>query len=312
MTQATDSAGAFNEAGARALGDVGIECALRYHYNLTRPEIDRLHAAGVGVGFIGEYDTLTWHPILAGYATARAQAADTVAKMQHLGFPQGCIAWATSDTGVAPSSYQAVEPYMQGWSEVVRAAGYRSGLYGGEGLIDWMLDRDLCDAGWAAGATSWNFGHRSDRVVLRQHVGYRSFGGTQCDMNDVLGDCGHWPAPGQATTGTPEGDWLDMATKEEVETIVKKAMVEAAWGDVLLAGKVARPYTYYKVMGDDQLWYLTEDPAGNPRRVKIKNPAIAEAQKRVARANTDAVELDPSTDAQVISTLESFPILVEL
>ncbi len=198
MTQAVDSAGIHTQTSAQALAEAGVACALRYHYNATRAEVDRLHAAGVGFALIGEFDTKTWHPPIHNPEVGPEHGATCVAVATKLGLPAGCVIWLTQDTDFAPGQYDRAAGYWAGAAPVIRAAGFRVGAYGEATFIDLLIDRGLADLAWQAGADAWAGFQNSKHACLRQLPKQDTFGKVQCDLNNVLAaDCGVW-TPGGA------------------------------------------------------------------------------------------------------------------
>lgn len=207
MSQAVDSFGKHTPTSAAALAARGIVGALRYHYNLGRAEIDVLHAANIAVGLIAEFDTATWHPPVASPETGPAHGTKAVQVAQALGFPAGAAVWLTIDT--APNgAHQRIRTYFDGAAPIIRAAGYRVGAYGGDRIIDELVDQGRADLAWIAGARSWAEGATSRHACLRQLVAQPSIGGVTVDLNDVLRpDCGWWMPHGTVPTmTTPEAN----------------------------------------------------------------------------------------------------------
>lgn len=295
---ATDSAYGFNTQGAAALHDAGIHCALRYHYNLTTAERELLHAHGIGVGFIAEYDTITFHPVLAGYHAGDAHGIDTVAKMAGFGFPGGCAGYATADTAIPPQRYPDTEPYVRAFSQRLRAAGYLVGLYGGQGLLDHLYSLGLIDLRWASAARSWDYGHSSGGLVLHQQLGTHYYGGTATDHNTVLGGCGHWPAGGEPYEGE-----LGM---DDVQVLSDK--IDAlGLGLLALAMRTRQPHTAYHIEGDDAISYLSERD-GLPIRVHMQSPVVVDSLRALQYLAPNTVELTHADHQPLIDYAYSLPV----
>jgi hypothetical protein len=305
-TRAVDSFAPHTEVSAAALRAAGISLALRYHYNLTDAEIALLHVQGVDVGLIGEYDTLTWHPILAGPGAGDRHGIDIVAKAVARRFPRGTTAlFATSDTGVAPAQYAEAGRYMAPYAARVRAAGYVVGIYGGEGLVDYLLDAGLADEGWGAGATSWNYGHRSERLALRQLPNQAWFGGVLVDLNDRFREAGAWLAAdlllpaaalvvGSPTPPAPpaEQDHLTMSDVSDVSVILDK-IDQLGLGMLALQLNAGAPRTSFRLTDSDWTGYIDRGPTGAPVRVHIPDPATLDMLKAVGWVDHVTLELEP-------------------
>lgn len=223
--QAVDSMSPHTERSAAALAAAGIRCALRYHYNLTRAEVDVLHRAGIGVCIIGEFD---YHqggrqvsPLLEAPDSGGAHGTRVVDVARSLGAPNGAVLVLTADVMVRPDQFEIVARYLRGAGPVIRGAGYRVGLYGGSLLIDWAHERGLVDWTWEAAARSWSSptGRSADyrpsqSASLRQLVAQPTIGGVTVDLNDYTGrpSPGEWLPDGTASGGahTPRQEDDDM------------------------------------------------------------------------------------------------------
>jgi hypothetical protein len=223
--QAVDSMTPHTDRSAAALAAAGIRCALRYHYNISRPEVDRLHRAGIGVCIIGEFD---YHaggrqvsPLLEQPDAGAAHGQRVVDVARSLGAPGGAVLILTADVMVYPSQFDTVARYLRGAGPVIRGAGYRVGLYGGSLLIDWAHEHGLVDWTWEAAARSWSSptGRSADyrpsqSAALRQLVAQPTIGGVTCDLNDYTGrpSPGEWLPDGGVSAGaqTPRQEDDDM------------------------------------------------------------------------------------------------------
>lgn len=206
IAQGLDALGHPPGLAIHTAGYAGIGHYLR---NTPKPIVDELHANGVDVWLIDEHtaaESLTGPTQWAG----RAHAA--VADLQSIGAPAGVAPYATADTNIRPDQFHIVEAGWQAYGPILQAAGYRRGYYAGEDLIDHLLDLGLIDFGWGVGAISWNHGHWSDRVALRQLPQQTTVGGTTCDLNRIfVSDYGQWSAiPIPIPTPTPEPSEEDM------------------------------------------------------------------------------------------------------
>lgn len=203
--QAVDSASPHTTRSAQALAAGGYGFALRYQYNATRAEVDRLHAAGVGFSLIAEYDTLTWHPPLHSPETGARHGIDAVTVAARIGLPVGATIWFTADTFIGAKDYGRAATYWDGAASVVRRHGYLCGAYGGSKLIDWLIAGGHADRAWQCGAGSWNEGVMSQRAVLVQGGG-GNVGGVAVDINYVtdLAGCGVWMPDGVTGAHTIE------------------------------------------------------------------------------------------------------------
>lgn len=205
MSQAVDSFSPHTDRSCRALADRGIAGALRYQYNTSRAEVDRLHAHGLSFGLIFERNgnAAVVNPEL-GAEHGRAG----VAFARSIGLPEGCaIYFAEADTMVRRDQYPGARRYWTLAAAAARAAGYRCGAYGGSVLIDTLHDEGIVDLTWETGAMSWNEWVHSRTCALRQLIGYHDFGGVQTDLNDVVADdWGQWTPTGAYRPAQPRNE----------------------------------------------------------------------------------------------------------
>jgi len=185
----------YNRPPSAAIAKAGYAGALCYLYNVTPAEIAAHHAAGLCVGLIAEYDTSTYHPVLAGAPAGKVNGADALGKTRALGAPakSGIALWCTADTDVAPSQFSTVGAYLDAFSG--QTPGYATGIYGGADLVDWCIVNGHASHGWVAAAASWSHGHVSAHACLEQLVGGQKLPGTDVD-NILQDDWGQWTPQG--------------------------------------------------------------------------------------------------------------------
>lgn len=160
--------------------------------NLTKSEVDAYRAAGVAVLLVYEYSATAVH----GGASAGTTDADlAVRQAQALGYPQGCaIAFAVDeDTSPNPS---IVDAYARAFTARVRAAGYRSMVYGGLATVRRCADLGLTDLQWQTYAWSGTPTTWDPRVAIRQVQNGVTIAGKDVDLDTAMTtDYGAW-APG--------------------------------------------------------------------------------------------------------------------
>lgn len=200
--QAVDSFSPHTDLSCQALAAAGIVGALRYQYNTSRAEVDRLHRHGLAFALIFER---AGNAALVTPELGERHARDAVAFARSIGLPPGAtIFYAEADTHIRRESFSGATRYWSLAAGPTRDAGYRVGAYGGSKLIDHLREVGVADQTWQTAAESWNEWTESQTRVLRQLIGYRYFGGVQTDVNDVhAADWGQWNADG--TTGPIPG-----------------------------------------------------------------------------------------------------------
>jgi hypothetical protein len=226
VSQAVDAQTPHTARSAKALADAGIVFAAGYHYNSTAAAIANLHAAGRGFLLIAEFDSGSFHPPLTNPETGPDHARRAVAVAQALRYPKGCAIYFTQDTDLQPNQYERALGYWDGADDIVRAAGYRVGAYGEATFIDLLVDRGKADLAWQAGADSWAGFTNSKHACFRQLPKQATFGGVQCDLNNIIkDDCGAW-MPGQSgAQQTPTHPEEDTVTPEDIEAVAQRVAV---------------------------------------------------------------------------------------
>jgi hypothetical protein len=301
--QAVDSMTAHTDRSAAALAAQGVRCALRYHYNLTRAEVDRLHRAGVGVCIIGEFD---YHvngrqvsPPLETPQFGGDHANRVVEVARHLGAPAGAVLILTADIMVRPDQFDTVARYWRLAAPIIRGAGYLVGAYGGSLLIDHLHALGLADWTWEAAARSWSSptGRPSDyrpstTAALRQLVAQSTIGGVTVDLNDYTGrpSPGEWQPGGTVTTGPNIAHQEDDDMPEPVYRFADPSLNPA--GDVPILLRCG-PYTLDDGRQGCGMYWLHLDPLtfalGIDEGKFDDNPPNAAEHYRFARGN-DALD----------------------
>jgi len=183
----------------------GYDVLFRYLYNITPAEVADVRANGLSFSLIAEFDTLTWHPVAQSPAAGEGHGQAAARQARALGAPAGTIIWATADTYVGTAGYGNVAGYLDGFR---RGLGeFRPGLYGGARLIRTMLDQGHADAGWLAGAFSWDdrFPREKAGACAAQLPTQPKVGGVVCDLNEIYAPLnGFWfPVIGAAQQPVP-------------------------------------------------------------------------------------------------------------
>lgn len=149
---------------------VGHDGACRYishesGKSVTAAQVKQLHAWGKNVVLNFE-DSATNAQGGHGQGVADAQFAVAVAKQ--VGAPAGVGIPASVDYEVhaGTGAMFTVVAYFEGWTPILRAAGYLSGAYGTYDVVKTLLDGAHIDLAWQTSA--WSYGNRDPRAVLFQ------------------------------------------------------------------------------------------------------------------------------------------------
>jgi hypothetical protein len=155
MMKGFDCAAIVTTSHAKAMHALGYRFAMRYWYNLTVAEIERLHAAGLAVGLIFEGGAEAVKP---AYYTAERGAVHVnaaVRKAQALGWPRGKTIWYAVDADVPAELMLRLDDYGARTMGPTTTAGYVAGVYGSGAVLSALLAANHAERAWLAGATAW-------------------------------------------------------------------------------------------------------------------------------------------------------------
>lgn len=166
--------------------------------NLTRAEIDAIHAADLDIALVFEYNPQS--ATGGGYAGTQ-DATIAVQKARELGAPRGMAIYFAIDFPVGTeSALQLVDSYMLAARHVCEAAGYEVGAYAGIVPLTRLLDRGLVKYGWQTYA--WSNGQWDPRAVLRQVLNGVTVAGADVDKDlAIWPDFGQWRPDGGVGSG---------------------------------------------------------------------------------------------------------------
>ena len=184
-----------------ALAKAGVRVAGRYLSGgnpLTKAEVARAHAAGVGLALICERSATA---ALQGYRAGSTSGELYAGLAVNLGAPGGVALWRTVDFDPVASQLTDVVNYLDGFAVEVTLAqyngGFRAGVYGGTAVLDEALP---------AGMVKWQAAGWSDGVQvpaeLRQLVTQETIAGVLFDEDLVLGPTYAWMPPVHVTTAS--------------------------------------------------------------------------------------------------------------
>lgn len=199
------------ETSLRAVTDHGGKFVCRYAStpgnpkNLTAPEVQRIHAAALGIVSVFEDEASR---ALRGHSVGHDDAL--VAREQHepLGLPANRPIHFTVDFDMQVDQEAAVADYFHGIRD---ASGHTPvGVYGGLRAATFLHDEGLADYVWQTYA--WSHGQWAPVTHLRQVANGVNWGGFTVDVNEAhAADYGQWsplvqPAPGPGPGPT---NWTD-------------------------------------------------------------------------------------------------------
>lgn len=171
--------------------------------NLTRADIDAIHAAGLSVGFADEYGATE---ALGGASAGTSRARKTVQFARALGVPPGVAFYAPADWDVTDAQKPAVLAYAIAHDVYLRTAGYRGGLYAGYWTVKYLAEHGYGGLLWQTYA--WSGGLWWPGANLRQVANGILVAGADVDRDEpVTTDWGQWPPNGDAMTQPDPLTW---------------------------------------------------------------------------------------------------------
>lgn len=175
--------------------------------HLTAPERDRLLAAGLCIWLSVEGGA---NDALQGASLGASHGAMAVRDATWLSAPKGVALFANVDLDVTPTQWPACRNYLNAFGKIVRAGGYRVGLYGGYNAIAWGSRDKVADIFWQTYA--WSGGRWHPAAQLQQYHNGVTLGGADVDLcRNVADDFGQWTKEGTAM-GAGQDVWNTVIT----------------------------------------------------------------------------------------------------
>jgi hypothetical protein len=286
----------YSYVGADTIAGAGFVGAERYLGTdgrcLTTWERDELLGAGLGIGLIWETAA---DRSLDGYWAGWNDAIAANDYADRLGAP-GVSIWFATDFHAQPGQIDGpITEYYRGARDVSRRPVR---VYGGAPVIDRMAAVLGLGAGWQAAAASWSNYQLSPNACLLQEV--QQIWGGAADTNVVL-------CPDHEIDwlwGRSGGDWLDMASDDDVRRIVREEINSA----LALFYTGSRPIT---IPDDPGVYELTFDAEG--RRVRRLIPSWDEINAfRYVDAMAEADFLGQTrhvTDPAQVAAIRALPVV---
>jgi hypothetical protein len=209
--------------GGAALAAGGFEFAARYvstpgnPKNLTAAEAADLAAHGVWAAVVFE---TTAGRALAGRSAGATDAQKALQQARALGMPAGRPVYMAVDQDVTDPS--RVAPYFQGAASVLGLPAL--GVYGGYGVVKYLLDHGLVTFAWQTAA--WSRGMWDTRAHIRQYATTIKVNGVSCDLDESIHpDYGQWK-PG-VSPNAEEDVALTDAEITKIATLSAKLTLQA-------------------------------------------------------------------------------------
>lgn len=173
-------------AEIRAAGYLGSMRYLGYDDRcVKRPEIDGLHAEGLGVGFV--WETSASRAATGGYEGGHDDAGRAHVCLMELGVPPHIPVFYACDQDMTTGNQAAILDYFRGVHDVTEVllelgTGHAWEGYGEADLMDVLYRFFGREMGWQSGA--WSNRRVSDHACMYQQIGYVM--NDRADRNTVL------------------------------------------------------------------------------------------------------------------------------
>lgn len=167
--------------------------------NLTRAQVDAIHAAGMDVGLVYEYAIRA-----AQQGAARGAHDGDIARVhaRSIGAPSNVTLYCAVDFDAQAADMPNVIAYVAAFRDQVHAYGYRAGVYGGYAVCWAVFQANAGVLLWQTYA--WSHGLWCKGLAVRQTLNGVHVGGVDVDQDQTqVADWGQWPAMG--TPGNPKG-----------------------------------------------------------------------------------------------------------
>jgi len=197
--------GKVDPAAARRMGYRGIIGYVSQDNtgkNLTRPQVDAIHAQGMDVGLVYEYNPKS---ALGGYTQGAVDGGIAVAHARSIGAPAGMTLYAAVDWDVTAAQLSTVHAYARGFSDQMHANGYQAGIYGGYAVC-WYLSQSVW-LGRLWQTYAWSGGKWAPNLSVRQVRNGVHVSGVAVDDDETdVTDWGQWSADGTYPRHSEGGD----------------------------------------------------------------------------------------------------------
>ena len=170
--------------------------------NLTRAQVDAIHAAGMDVGLVYEFNPQS---AAGGMAEGIADANIAVQHARILDAPVGVCLYAAVDWDVQQPSMNAVMAYAHAFQSICATYGYRAGIYGSYNVCWALHSNGYTGLLWQTYA--WSHGLWTNGLAVRQTQNGVHVAGADVDRDETMvADWGQWPAVGRPGITVLEGD----------------------------------------------------------------------------------------------------------
>lgn len=221
------------------MAHTGYRAAGRYlsyepNKNLARGERDRLWAAGMSIFLVWE---TTGEMVLRGFPGAAPDVKEANAQADALDWPKDRPLFYAID--FEPTLAQLRGPIADYFLLAKQNSRRPVAPYGCAKALDFLCgELGIHPFGWQC--LAWSYGRVSEHAALYQTPNWQRLSnpyGPAIDENEIrMPDFGQWhPDQAVAPAAFTQGDEIDMATMEDLKTVVKVEFDEAGLNDLKLA-----------------------------------------------------------------------------
>lgn len=183
---------------------------------ITHDEFTRHVQAGVPVALVDEEGA--GDHALKGYQQGHVDGENSRMRGIALGWPFNRPIYGATDRDISGTQLPIAGEYYRGFRDGL--GEYPAGAYGGKLLLQYLKSNGIVQYAWSSNASSWDHGAIVPGLNLQQHWS-RTPPISDTDVNtSYTADFGQYPFTSLPT------DWLDMATKEEVQAAFKGALMD--------------------------------------------------------------------------------------
>lgn len=149
---------------------------------INAAEYAQLSAQGFEIALNWEFQA---KDCLGGAASGKLHANEAVKQARAVGYPAGSTIYFSADFDATEAQQPVINAYLAAARVILKAAGYRTGVYGGFYVVKRAFDAGVIDDGWQTYA--WSGGQWDVRAAIHQDRNGISEAGCSCDHNTRVG-----------------------------------------------------------------------------------------------------------------------------
>lgn len=181
------SSGMPNLAAAKAAGyGFVVRYAATTQKGITKAEVDKLHASGLGIALV--YESYAGRA-KEGRVSGVADGKTALTNARAIGFPDSRPIYFAVDYNAPIADYVLIDAYLGGVASIIGAS--RVGVYGSYAVIEHCQSAHT--AQWLWQTYAWSGGKISTYAHFRQYLNGTTVGGASVDLNETYKeDFGAW------------------------------------------------------------------------------------------------------------------------